>query len=248
MQQKVSYKTYVVFCILTLIYVVFAIRYSPFFENLGSDKEVFQYIGMIINNNQYPYTHAFDHKPPIIYLVNYLGVLVTPKSTWGVFIILNSLGLFCTILFYKMATKTFKGLLLPILISVAFLIINNSNYILQEGNLTRQLAAYFTTIILFIVFSNKKSSFKSFLVGALIGIIFFTQQNEILGGLILSAYYLLFSENIQFNNLKKILRNIGLFTLGLIIPFLGILLIINYWNNYEDFLYQVFFFNFNSSI
>ena len=245
MQDKTSYKDYLIFFILFLVYLVFAIRYSPFFENLGADKEVFQYIGMLIKNNQVPYSDAFDHKPPVIYLINYLGVILTPNSTWGVFIILNVIGFSSAMLIYKLAVNHFKNYVLPILLCVSFFCINNSNYILQEGNLTRQLAAFLTVGIIFIVFSAKKTNIKSTIIGFLIGIIFFTQQNEILGGLVLSGYYLLFKEKFNFYAFKTILKNGAFFLLGILIPFVGILLIINHWNNYNDFIHQVFLFNFN---
>ena len=143
------------FFILILVYGIFAIRYSPIFERLGSDKEVFQYIGMLIKNNQFPYSDAFDHKPPVIYLVNYLGVILTPNSTWGIFVILNSLGFFSALLIYKLAVNQFKNVVLALLLYASFFFINNSNYILEEGNLTRQLAAFLTVGILFIVFTGK---------------------------------------------------------------------------------------------
>lgn len=248
MQEKISYKKYLAFFILILIYVLFTIQYSPFLERLGSDKEVFQYIGMLIKNEKIPYTDVFDHKPPIIYLINYLGVLLTPNSTWGVFILLNTVGLFCTILIFKLASKKLKGFVLPLLVSVAYIIIINDNYVLEEGNLTRQLSSYLTTVILFIVMVNKKTAIRMFIVGFLISTIFFTQQNEILGGLVLASYYLLFKNNFQLESLKVISKHIAFFIIGLLIPFMGILLIISYWNNYNDFLNQVFFFNLSTYI
>lgn len=248
MQGKTSYKDYLIYFILFLVYLVFAIRYSPLFESIGADKEVFQYIGMLIKNHQFPYSDAFDHKPPVIYLINYLGVLLTPKSTWGVFIILNSLGFFSAILIYKLASNYLKNVILPIFLCISFFCINNSNSLLEEGNLTRQLAAFLTVGIIFIVFGAKKTNLRSVAIGALIGIIFFTQQNEILGGLALSWYYLLFKEKFNFYTFKTILKNVSFFLLGVLIPFVGILLIINQWNNYNDFIYQVFLFNFSNYI
>lgn len=248
MQEKANYKGYLIFFILILVYAVFTIRYSPIFEHLGTDKEVFQYIGMLIKNHQHPYSDVFDHKPPIIYLVNYLGVILTPNSTWGVFFILNSIGFFSALLIYKLAYNKFKNFFLPIFIYVSFVLINNSNGILEGGNLTRQLAAFLTTFILFVVFNGEKTNIKSAIIGFIIGIIFFTQQNEILGGLVLSGYYLLIEKNYKLYTLKSIVKNSMFFTLGLIIPFVGVLLIINYWDNYNDFMYQVFLFNFDNYI
>jgi len=248
MQERASYKGYLIFFILILIYAVFTIRYTPIFEQLGSDKEVFQYMGMLIKNHQFPYSHAFDHKPPVIYLLNYLGVMLTPNTTWGIFIILNSLGFFSALLIYKLAVNTFKTHILPLLLCVSFICINNNNFILEEGNLTRQLAAFLTVGILFIVFIGKKSNLKNTIIGFLIGVIFFAQQNEILGGLVLAAYYLLFQGSFKFYTLETILKNSVFFLLGALVPFVGIFLVINYWGNYDDFINQVFLFNFSNYI
>lgn len=248
MLEKKAYNKYFIYVVLLLLYLFFAVRYSPCYEVLGSDKEVFQYMGMLIKNNLYPYTDAFDHKPPVIYLINYLGVLLTPNSTWGVFIILNCFGFYSAILIYKLGAIKIKKTILPILICLAFICVNNSNYLLQEANLTRQLTAFFTVFILYVIFYNKKSNLKIGLVGFLIGLIFFTQQNEILGGLILSGYYLLFDENSKINDRAIALKNIGFFTLGLLLPFLIVFLTVNYWGNYRDFINQVFLFNFNNYI
>ena len=82
----------------------------------------------------------------------------------------------------------------------------------------------------------------------LIGVIFFTQQNEVLGGSFLIIYYIVFEKDFDFSSLKKKRLNIGYFLLGLSIPFISMLLIINYWNNFNDFINQVFLFNFSSYI
>ncbi len=237
------YKPYLV---LFIIYLFFSIPYSPFFESLGYDKEVFQYIGMIIKNHLHPYSDVFDHKPPIIYLLNYLGVLITANSTWGIFLIMNIIGFSSSIFIYQLATNKFKTALFPIVIATVFICVNNNNSILQGGNLTRQLAAFLITGLIFLVFNFKKTNFTQTLAGILIGIIFFTQQNEILGGLILIAYSVLFEKEFSLYSSKRILKNITFFTIGVLIPTFFILSIIYHWNNYDDFMNQVFLFNFEN--
>lgn len=248
MLEKLSSKNHIAFFVLLSIYVIFAIRFSPVFEQIGYDKEVFQYIGMLIKNHLAPYTNAFDNKPPIIYLINYMGVLLTPNSTWGVFIILNSLGFFSAWLIYKLALNELKTSLIPLLIGISFIVIMNSNYLVEGGNMTRQLVAFLTTFILYIVFTFKKTAIKNAIIGFIIGIIFFTQQNEVLGGLVLSGYYLMFESDFNFQTKRNIIKNSAFFFLGLLISFLGVLLIIQHWNNYNDFINQVFLFNFSQYI
>jgi hypothetical protein len=248
MQEKINYKIYLSYFILVIIYILFSLQHSPLFETLGYDKEVFQYIGMIIKNDLHPYSDVFDHKPPVIYLLNYLGVLLTPNSTWGIFLIMNVTGMFSSLLIYKLAYKKLNNIVLSILIAILFIGLINNNVFIEGGNLTRQFATYLNTAILFIVFGSKKSKLKQALVGVLIGVIFFTQQNEILSGSILTIYYLICKENFNLFSLKKMLTNILCFIIGLLVPALGILLIINHWNNFDEFMNQVFLFNFDTYI
>jgi hypothetical protein len=53
----------------------------------GNDSSVFLYIGEGIINGLVPYRDIWDHKPPLIYLINAIALLVTPESRWGVFFI-----------------------------------------------------------------------------------------------------------------------------------------------------------------
>lgn len=248
MLEKTTFKTYLPYFIITITYLIFSLPSSPFFEGLGWDREIFQYIGMTIKNNLHPYSDTFDHKPPVIYLLNYLGVLLTPNSTWGIYLIMNVIGFFSSILIYQLSLLKNKKVILSIIITVLFISLINYPSLVQGGNLTRQFTTFLNTIILFIVFSTKKSKFNCAFLGFLIGVIFFTQQNEILSGSVLIIYYLLFDNGFTFYPLRKSLLKIGYFILGLLIPFTSILLIINHWNNFDDFINQVFLFNFDSYV
>ena len=135
MQEKINYKIYLSYFILVIIYILFSLQHSPLFETLGYDKEVFQYIGMIIKNDLHPYSDVFDHKPPVIYLLNYLGVLLTPNSTWGIFLIMNVTGMFSSLLIYKLAYKKLNNIVLSILIAILFIgLINNNVFSLIYRN------------------------------------------------------------------------------------------------------------------
>lgn len=50
-----------------------------------SDGSIYQYIGHLITIGKMPYTSAFDHKGPILYLLNALGCLIETKH--GIWII-----------------------------------------------------------------------------------------------------------------------------------------------------------------
>src|SRR5687768_18415163 len=48
------------------------------------DSGVFLYVGWRLLNGDIPYRDVWDHKPPLIYFVDALGIALTPASPWGV--------------------------------------------------------------------------------------------------------------------------------------------------------------------
>ena len=65
------------------------------------DSGVFLYVGWRLINGDIPYRDVWDHKPPLIYFVDALGLILSPQSLWGVWL-LGFLFLFLTIFFlYK---------------------------------------------------------------------------------------------------------------------------------------------------
>ena len=46
------------------------------------DSGVFLYIGWRFLNGDIPYRDVWDHKPPLIYFVDALGLTLTPHSLW----------------------------------------------------------------------------------------------------------------------------------------------------------------------
>lgn len=245
---KINYKSFLIFSTLLFAAFVFSLPYSPIYESLRYDREVYQYFGMIIHEGLIPYIDAFDHKPPLIYLLNYLGFSITPNSTWGIYIIQNFMAFFSSYLVYYLAKKKLKSIILPVLISIIYLSIMNSNILLSGGNHTRQFASFFTVWLMFIVFGNRKSKLKQILVGVLIGLIFVTQQNEILSGLVLVFYYLVFQKEFKVYSYKRIFENFIHFGLGLLIPLASILFLLVYWNTFDNFINQAFLVNLNDYI
>ena len=50
------------------------------------DSAVFLYIGRRMTEGKIPYLDLFDHKGPLLYLIEYLGCLLTPRSYSGVWL------------------------------------------------------------------------------------------------------------------------------------------------------------------
>ena len=230
--------------LLVISYAVCCVEFSPAFQGFGVDKEVFRYMGMLIANDGVPYADAFDHKPPIIYLVNYIGYLIGNAGGWGVFVINNLIGLLTALLLYKAASKITKSKQLAFFITLGYIAFSNFYPYLGMGNMTRQLTMYFTVMLLSTYFLKIQDVFKFLIIGMLSGLIFFTQQNEILASIPIVIYFF-FNESKSF---KESFLKILYFSLGLIVIAFSLFLILKSWGNVDDFIDQAFLFNFNAYI
>lgn len=154
-------------CLLTSLY------YHPF-NVLFTDTEVFRYMGLAISKGLVPYRDFFDHKPPLIYFLNYAGLLL--GGAWGAWAINTSLALLATWSFYRRCRQ--YHLPYPWLLPVLF------NLMLRDGIISRSLngTREFTTLffLLFFCILMGKSRYKDLWLGLLTGLVFFTQQEQVL--------------------------------------------------------------------
>src|SRR5689334_17436684 len=71
------------------------------------DSGVFLYVGWRFLNGDIPYRDVWDHKPPLIYFIDALGLILTPHSLWGVWF-LQIIFIFFTFFFiYKVLNRQF---------------------------------------------------------------------------------------------------------------------------------------------
>ena len=84
--------------------LVVALKAPNNFFHAGSttvDSSVFIYMGRVILNGGMPYRDYFDHKGPVLFLINALGVYISP--TWGVWL-LDCFAFFVTfVMIYRIA-------------------------------------------------------------------------------------------------------------------------------------------------
>src|SRR5512139_1241248 len=72
------------------------------------DSGVFLYVAWRFLSGDIPYRDVWDHKPPLIYFVDALGLTLTPDSLWGVWL-LESVFVFFTLFFiYKLLDREFS--------------------------------------------------------------------------------------------------------------------------------------------
>ncbi|MDR0285377.1 MAG: hypothetical protein LBI33_10895 [Propionibacteriaceae bacterium] len=120
--------------------------WSPFSLARGTDSTVYGYIGQAMTQGRTPYTDAWDNKGPLLYTLNYLGMLLNDR--YGIFLIGFAATLATGILGYAFA-RLFASRLTAVAASVVTLL--TVTYTLAGGNLTEGYALPFIVAALYLI-------------------------------------------------------------------------------------------------
>jgi hypothetical protein len=206
----------------------------------GQDSGVFLYTGTKILNGEVPYIDVWDHKPPLIYFVDALSLLLTPSSLVGIFIIQVIFQIASNILLYFLLRK-YIPIPLTLLIICAF-----SIYCLEfsgGGNLTGFYALPFQMLMLLLLSRlSKNNSIAS--IGFLTGFSFIcalmfrqTSISIFIGFAVIALFH--------FGEIKSnIIQFIEKALLGAAIILVPLLLYFGFNNALKNFWDQVFYFNY----
>lgn len=161
--------------IVAALAVAFSIRYSPAFQAIGRDGGVFLYGGDQILKGARPYVDFWDHKPPLIYLLNAAGLSLGAGrwGVWGFETVLFAAAV--AVLFIAARHRLGTG---PALIAAAVTILGCRNPIFfQRGNFTEGYASSFTMLLLACVLWQPDRARWWLLAGVAASAIFFLKQS-----------------------------------------------------------------------
>lgn len=161
-----------------LIFIVL-IPDSPYFDPIPRrDSSVFLYIGENILNGAVPYKDVWDHKGPVIYYINSLGLILADGSLWGVWIIQYLFLWVAAIFGYQLMFQAF-GNIPAVFGSVVWL--THLHGVLDGGNFTEEYALpfQFGALLLFWHSSKNRPYLLGFLIGVAFGISFLLRPNII---------------------------------------------------------------------
>ncbi len=183
--------------ILFIALIIVSLPFSPLFQPFGYDREIYRYVGMLVTKGYLPYRDIFDHKPPGIYFISALAHLL---GHWGFWIVSNVLTYITSLVVFSYARGRFTTYSFILVIPLIYIFLSRYEPLYEGGGLTREYTQTFATLIIFLRINNQWLRFL--VIGLLYGLIFFTQQNEILAITLVAGYFILW--NREGNRLKKI--------------------------------------------
>ena len=162
--------------ILILIFLVLNIKLNTGVP--ARDSGTFLYIGQQILDGKVPYRDIWDHKPPLIYFINSLSLIIDGNTLYGLwtveFISLSIASILC----FFMIRKSF-GIVTAFLTLILFLF--SFGKLFEGGNFTEEYALLFQFLCLYIFIkgANKNRLLDYFLIGIFSALIFFLRQNSV---------------------------------------------------------------------
>jgi hypothetical protein len=153
--------------------ILLTLLYCPPVDIPLDDKEVFRYGGWIISRGGIPYRDFFDHKAPLIYFVNFLGLL---PGSWGLWFIDMTLVLLATAIFFQCCVR--HKLPFPWLLPLLFNLMLRDFLICGGIGMTREYSTIFQLIFFCVLIS--RSRYRDLVAGLLTGLVFFMQQDQAL--------------------------------------------------------------------
>lgn len=204
------------------------------------DSGVFLYVGWRLLMGDVPYRDVWDHKPPLIYFVDALGLSMTPNSLWGVWMI-EGIFIFATFLvLYKLLEREFNVFAA---IGGSILFASGLLTILARGNVTEEYALLFQALCFLLIAKAAKADFPlhlSFWIGVSGGLAFNFKQTTI--GVLIA--YGLFILAFRFAQRKFPLRDVGMLAAGWLLPSLLVVFYFASQNALNDFWAQSYLYNF----
>ena len=230
-----------VFILLSTLMVTFPI--SPINSpSTNIDSGIFLYFGWRILHGEIPYLDVFDHKPPLIYYLNALGLAISNGSRWGVWAIEFCALFFTAYISFSLFKKAFGEIAAQV---ATFLWLFNLVFLLLSGNLTEEYVLILQFVSIYLFYNLKQGHGKPwtfFIIGLLGGIAFLTKQTTI--GIWVSIGFTLLFQISTKQDPKKRVNELALMAIGVVLIIAIVSGYFFYKNAFSDFWDQAFKYSF----
>ncbi len=241
--KEINYAHLLTIVIIFLLAFLFVMQSQlNFFEKGESltDSSVFRYMALIMSKNYMPYLDFFDHKGPIIYIINYLGFII--NKDWGIWLIELGCCFFSFYLIYKIAhlfTSKIPSLLILLLSTL-----NLFSYF-EQGNFVEEYALLFILISFYIFIdylkNNKVNTMRLIVCGMCFMAVSLLRVNMIPCFIVYClAIFIMLIKNKKPQELKRCIIN---FLLGCAIIFIPIIIWLIMNHSFTAFINDYILFN-----
>ncbi|NOH13797.1 MAG: hypothetical protein HND51_19320 [Chloroflexi bacterium] len=153
---------------------------SPLVREYASrDSGVFLYTGWRLLNGEVPYLDVWDHKPPMVFFIDALGLGIGNGSVWGVWWLEVAFLLVAVVISLALLRRLVSR---NVALLGTFLWLVNLIYLLAGGNLTGEYALPLQFGLFYLFWQAEKRGeygWRAVVIGVLSALIFFTRQNSI---------------------------------------------------------------------
>ncbi len=206
----------------------------------GPDSSVFLYIGKMITKGYIPYRDTFDHKGPLLYLINAIGYSISPRI--GVWII-ELFFLFGTVFFIFRCASLFLDNIKSLIVTLVC--VAQLAYFLEGGNLAEEYAMLFLAYSMFVFVDYFKSGnitrLRLVLTGVSFAAVCLIRANMISVWIVFCLAVLV--QCFRYQNFKELGRYLLFFILGAVILALPFMVWLSANNALDDFVNAYLRFN-----
>lgn len=217
------YKEYAFLFIVVFILCLLTLYSSPLYKGLPDiDSSVFQVMGKGMLEHKIIYRDLFDHKGPIVYIINAIAFIISNK--YGLFITEFIIFYIGTIFVYK-TSRIVLSKKLSIIVNLLYMLISFRYF--YGGNYTEQYAITFMSIAMYFIIKilyNKEIDKKIYwiIIGATFTINLLIKPTYISIWMAFGIVQLISS--IKDKKIKELIKNIGYMIIGILIISVPIML------------------------
>lgn len=238
MFSKENKEQYAEICVAVLVSAVisfFFLLKSPLHpwigSNTGTDSSVFKTVALIMEKGLMPYKNSFDHKGPLLYIINWFGNRLSPYR--GVWIIEFQFMMITIVMLYKTARLVCEKISSTVVVFTSFSLLYTY---FNEGNLTEEYAMTFISVAVFIFLdylnNNKISNLRLIICGFCLGCTLLLRPNMIAVWAVMCTAILI--KTFFDKDWVALRRFVGWFSLGMAIIIVPIII----WLGVNDALEQ----------
>ena len=242
MKEKTKEKIIYAILLVVIIFIsVLSLEQSPFFNGISNnDSSVFQIIGRGVLEGQVMYKDLYDHKGPIIFLINALAILINEQI--GLFLVeimffwIGTIFIFKTSKIFLDNKKSF--ICCSIYLFFSFICLYGGNYTEEYAINIMCVALYY---IIKIIHQREYKKYYWMIIGTTFLLDFLIKPTYISVYVAFGIAEIIFA--IKEKRFKLLLKNVLYILIGILIVAIpiGIYLIIN--NNFNEFIEACFLMN-----